>query len=236
VSPRKVIGVLGGMGPVATLDFFARVLKATPAHLDQDHIRLIIDNNPTVPERNAGIAGTGPSPGPVLAEMARGLQRAGAEILVMPCNAAHAFEADIRAATDLPFISLIEVTAEAVSGAAPGAKRAGLLAVPGTIASGVYHRSLAARGVEVIAPEGEAMERMMAAIRRVKQGDTGEKARVEMKASAAELVARGAEVLIAGCTEVPLILDPEDVTVPLVSSTDVLVERTVAAALGHSQP
>lgn len=220
------------MGPVATLDFFARVLKATPAAVDQDHVRLIIDNNPTVPERNAGIAGTGPSPAPALAEMARGLERAGADVLVMPCNAAHAFEADIRAATTLPFISLIEVTADAVAAVAPHAKRAGLLAVQGTISSGVYHKSLAARGVEVIAPEGEAMERLMAAIRRVKQGDTGAETRAAMKACAAELVAQGSDVLIAGCTEVPLVLDPEDVSVPLVSSTDVLVKRTVAVAFG----
>jgi aspartate racemase len=226
------VGVIGGLGPGATLDFFARVLKATPAVVDQDHIRLIIDNNPAVPDRNAGIAGTGPSPGPWLAEMARGLERAGADFLVMPCNAAHAFEAEIRAATSLPFISLIGETVRAVKATAPKARRAGLLAIRGTVQSGVYADALAAEGVETLSLQGEAMDRFMALVGRIKAGDTGEVVRLGMRALAAEQVAAGAEVLIAGCTEVPIVLDANDVSVPLISTTDVLVARTVAIALG----
>ncbi len=113
-QPSKTVGVLGGMGPAATLDFFQRVLNASNATRDSEHIRLIIDCNPFVPDRNASIAGTGSSSGPALAEMACGLKRAGANLLVMPCNTAHAFLDDIRAATQLPITSIIDVTVQGI--------------------------------------------------------------------------------------------------------------------------
>src|SRR5262249_24822880 len=108
----RTVGVLGGMGPAATLDFFARVLAATSAGRDQDHIRLIIDCNPAVPDRNEAVAGKGPSPVPLLSAMAQGLEGAGAELLVMPCNAAHAFLRELAQSTALPIVSIIDVTVE----------------------------------------------------------------------------------------------------------------------------
>ena len=230
--PRRVVGVIGGLGPAATLDFFDRVLKATPAAGDQDHLRLIIDNNPWVPDRNAAIAGTGPSAGPALAEMARGLERAGAEFLVMPCNAAHAFQADIEAATSLPFVSLIAETVREAARVAPGAKRVAILGARGTLRAGLYDRAFAVAGTGTIAPEGETLDRLMAAILRVKVGDTGEEAHAAMRAVAQEMIAKGADAICAACTEVPIVLDQGDLDVPLISSTDALVARTVAIASG----
>lgn len=228
----KVVGVLGGMGPAATLDFFARVLALTPAKTDQDHIRLIIDCNSQVPNRNAAIAGTGPSPAPVLAEMARGLKRAGAEMLVMPCNAAHAFLDQVKRATDLPVISIIDVTVEETLRRRDGAKRIGLLAADGCINAGLYQRAFAAHGVDVVLPDAELRARFMDALSRIKQGDIGEAVRAEMRAVANALIADGAEVIVAGCTEVPLALNDGDVAVPLISSTDCLALATIAAARG----
>ena len=109
----KTIGVIGGMGPAATLDFFGKILEATHAERDQDHLRVLIDNNPRVPDRNAAIAGRGPSPGPQLAESARGLERAGADFLVIACNTAHAFQPDIEAAISIPLLSMIDATTDA---------------------------------------------------------------------------------------------------------------------------
>ena len=229
---RKIAGVIGGLGPAATLDFFARVLKATPAEYDQDHLRLIIDNNPWVPDRNAAIDGTGPSAGPALAETARGLERAGAEFLVMPCNAAHAFQAGIEAATPLPFISLIDETVKAALRDAPGAKRAGILGARGTLRAGLYTRAFARHGVKTIDPEGERLDRLMAFIGAVKRDDVTEAVRAGMRALAAELEDEGADFIVAACTEVPIVLSPGDTRTPLISSTDVLVERTVAYASG----
>jgi aspartate racemase len=226
----KTVGVLGGMGPAATLDFFARVLAQTNASRDQDHIRLIIDCNPSVPDRNAAIEGTGPSPAPALQEMARGLARAGAELLVMPCNAAHAFEAEIRAATDLPFIGIITATAHALRRAEPHAHHAGILATTGCIDAGLYQTALDRIDIEPIVPRSATRDLFIQALHRIKSGDTGDTPKREMMSVAEALIAEGAQAIIAGCTEVPLVLASADVTVPLLNSTDCLVQATIAAA------
>jgi len=228
----KTVGVLGGMGPAATLDFFARALQASHAKRDQDHIRLIIDCNPSVPDRNDAVAGKGPSPAPALAEMARGLERAGAELLVMPCNAAHAFLADIETATKLPIISIIDVTVEQTRRAVPRAQRVGVLAASGCIDSGLYQKALAAHDIQTLVPEGDARDRFMATLYRIKSGDLCAEVRTHMRAIADELIASGAEAIIAACTEVPLVLNAADIAAPLVNSTDCLVEATIAAARG----
>ncbi len=226
----KVVGVLGGMGPAATLDFFARVLALTPARTDQDHIRLIIDSNAQVPNRNAAIAGTGPSPAPVLAEMARGLKRAGAELLVMPCNAAHAFLDEVKRATDLPVISIIDVTVAETLRRRADVKRVGLLAADGCINAGLYQRAFAARGVDVNLPDAGLRARFMDALTRIKQGELGDTVKAQMRTVATALIANGAEAIIAGCTEVPLVLSDGDVATPLISSTDCLAMATITAA------
>jgi uncharacterized protein YdgA (DUF945 family) len=110
MSGFRNIGVMGGMGPAATADFLGKLLALSGAARDQDHPRILVDCDPTIPERHAAIRGEGPSPAPRLVAMAEGLERAGAEVLCMPCNTAHAFEADIRAATKLPFVSITEQT------------------------------------------------------------------------------------------------------------------------------
>jgi aspartate racemase len=228
----KAVGVLGGMGPAATLDFFARVLGESKAGRDQEHIRLIIDCNPAVPDRNAAVAGTGPSPAPVLQDMARGLARAGAEILVMPCNAAHAFVADVKGATDLPVISIIDVTVEGLRRALPQLRSAGVLASTGCLDAGLYQTALAEIGVAAVVPTGETRDRFMSVLYRIKSGDTGAAVKSEMIAIADALIAQGAQAIIAGCTEVPLVLAARDVGAPLLNSTDCLVLATIAAARG----
>ena len=228
----KTVGVLGGMGPAATLDFFARVLAASNAKRDRDHIRLIIDCNPHVPDRNAAVAGTGPSPAPALIAMARGLQAAGAELLVMPCNTAHAVFDEIKAATDLPTISIIDVTVETVHNARPQPHSVGLLATTGCIDADLYQSALAKFGIEALVPQGSARDRFMQVLARIKSGDTGAGTKAEMIAVAQTLIDAGAETIIAGCTEVPLVLSPEDISVPVVNSTDCLVQATITAARG----
>jgi len=232
VAASRIVGVLGGMGPAATADFHARLIAATPAERDQDHLRLIIDSNPHVPCRNAALAGQGPSPGPALAEMARGLERAGAQVLVMPCNAAHGWADDIRAATSLPFLDMVEGTVDAALDARPGIGAAGVLAADACLDGRLYHRAFAARGVEVVSADLHERHAFMALLRRIKRGDTGREVRLGMAALAEALIARGAQVVIAGCTEIPLVLDASQLAVPLINSTDVLVRRTLGFALG----
>lgn len=226
----KIVGVLGGMGPAATLDFYARIIAATKAGRDQDHIRLIIDSNPQVPDRNAAVAGSGPSPAPALIAMAKGLRAAGADFLVMPCNAAHAFVDEIKRAIDLPLLSIIEATAADLQRKHPHARRAGILASTGCLDANLYQTALRTIGVEAIVPQAETRAQFMSALARIKTGDTGATAKREMQAVAAALIERGAEALIAGCTEVPIVLAQDDVTVPLLNSTDSLVAATIATA------
>ncbi len=226
----RVVGVLGGMGPAATWDFCQRLLAATPAARDQDHLRVLVDSDPSIPDRNAALAGTGPSPGPRLAEMARGLERAGAELLCMPCNAAHAFAGAVREATVVPFVDMVEATVEATASGAPGASRVALLATTATLDAGLYERAFAARGVTVLAwPEDDRAE-MMAAIYAVKAGDGSPARRATMRALAERAAGRGADALVAACTEVPLLLDEDEAPVPWTVSSQALAETVARIA------
>lgn len=225
----KTVGVIGGMGPAATLDFLVKLHHATGAKAESDHLRVITDNNPRHADRNAAMTADGPSPAPLLVATARGLAAAGAEVLVMPCNAAHGWAADIAAATPLPFVSMIDAAVAAVRAAVPGAGRVGLLAVEATQVSGVYHRAFAGGGIAVVAP---AMAAFMPLIHAIKRGDTGTGVRTAMAAQARWLMEAGADVILAACTEVPLVFGPGDIAAPVVSATDALVAATLCAARG----
>lgn len=230
MSRPLVVGVLGGMGPAATIDFMAEVLRLTGAEREQDNLRLIVDSNPTLPDRHGAIRGQSASPGPGLAEMARGLERAGAELLVMPCNTAHAFQAEIEAATPLPFLSMIEAVVAAVEREHAAARRIGLLAADGCLDAGLYQEALARGGRQTLVPAAEAQRGLMDLIFRIKRGETGSEVRAAMAERAQELIDAGAQALIAGCTEVPLVLRPGDIPVPLINSTEVLARATIEQA------
>lgn len=227
----RTVGVIGGLGPLATLDFFDRILRRTRTYKESDHLRLIIDNNTKIPDRNAFTRGEGPSPGPALAASARGLQEAGADLVVMACNTAHAWEGDIRAALTVPFISMIETTTLAVTDLRPTA--AGVLAVDACLSAGLYQNALETAGVKSLLLPAESQRTFMELIYRVKSGDTGETVKRAMATLARRLEAQGAEVIIAGCTEIPLVLTADDIEGELVSSTDALVERTIVEAGGE---
>lgn len=226
----RVAGVLGGMGPEATVDFMAKVLALTPAARDQDHIRMLVDHNPTVPNRQHAILADGEDPGPDLAAMARRLETAGADFLVIPCNTAFVFADSITSAVDIPLISIIDVSIDALP---DGCAHAGLLATDGCVRAGVYQDGLQARGIEVVLPDDAQMIVLMDLVGRIKAGDTGADVGAAMQALAEALVARGAAALIAGCTEIPLVLSASMVNVPLIASTDALAERTVRYARGE---
>jgi aspartate racemase len=210
------------MGPAATLGFLARVQALTPARGDEDHIRVLADINPQVPNRHTQPEAAGRT----LGEMAVRLRDAGAEVLAMPCNTAHAHAAAIRAA-GLPFIDMIVETARVAK--AGGARRIGVLATPGGEA--LYAAALAAEGVEMVRLSESDRARIMTVVFAVKAGDVGPEQRAAMRDLAAALVAAGAEGVIGGCTEVPLLLDAADVAVPLTDSAEVLARVCVAACL-----
>lgn len=218
------LGVLGGMGPAATVEFLARLQAYTPAKKDQDHIRVIADINPKAPDRNV----PGSLAGGVLAEMAGALRGAGADVLAMPCNTAHAHADVIQRASGLPLIDMIDLGAEAAGRA--GAMRAGVLGTKGALK--LYREYLAARAMGLVALPPDRQEAFMATLYRIKGGDLSEDVAREMAGYAEELRQQGAEVLIAGCTEVPLVLDDSDVRLKLIDPGDLLARRCVAVCLG----
>jgi len=236
MSARRVVGVIGGMGPDATDDFFAKLVAATRAGSDQDHLRIVIDNDPGVPDRTAAIEGRGESPAPRLAAMARGLVALGAELLVMPCNSAHAFADAIRAAAgSVPFLDLIETTVAATRERLPGVAAVGLLATNGALAARLYQDAFEAAGVHALVPLGDDQRTVMDAIYAVKRGAADDAVRARLRLVAERLAAAGAAAIVAACTEVPLLMAEGDVrhagaVLPFVSSTDALVHRTLAVA------
>ena len=219
----KVLGVLGGMGPAATLAFLARVQALTPAEGDADHIRVVMDMNPQVPDRNR----TPKKAEQVLGEMAERLKVMGAEVLAMPCNTAHAQGAGIRKA-GLPFIDMIAETTAAAK--ATGAQWVGVLATPGGEA--LYRRALRDQGMSLMTLDGPDREVFMDLVYGVKRGETGQPARDKMARLARLMTDGGAGAVIAGCTEVPLLLGQQDVAVALVDSAEVLARVCVDQCLG----
>ncbi|OXE37019.1 MAG: aspartate racemase [Phenylobacterium zucineum] len=220
----KVLGVLGGMGPAATLDFLTKLQAFTPAKKDQDHIRVIVDINPQVPDRNDPFA----KPGPVLAEMAGALRGAGADVLAIACNTAHVYAGLISRSSGLPLIDMIATGARAAR--ETGARRAGVLGTKDAIK--LYHEYLAAQGMGLVALPQEAQAGFMTLLNMIKAGDRSAAVRQGMADLARILVREGAEAVIAGCTEVPLVLTPDAVSVPLLDAGELLARRCVNVCLG----
>ena len=190
---------------------------------------MLVDQNPTVPNRQDALLRGGISPGPVLADMARGLEAGGCDFLVMPCNTAHAFQDDIRAAVDIPFVSIVDATLDA----AKDAKRIGIMATTGCIQASIYQPVLDSRGMDYLLPRDAEVDALTKLSFEVKSGNKGDKIRADMRRLAESLVARGADLIVSACTEFPLVLAADDLVVPLLSSTDELVRKTIAIAHRH---
>ena len=230
-SNNKIAGVLGGMGPDATVDFMAKVIASTAADKDQDHVRMLVDHNPKVPDRQRAMLGSGEDPGPVLAAMAVGLETAGADFLVMPCNTAHAFSESIKEAVGIPLISIIDLTVAACS----DLKVVGILATNSCLQCEIYQKALAAESISSAIPDDRELTELMRLITAIKTGDRSEVVAEGIRRIAAAQVEKGAEAIVAGCTEIPLVLNDSMLEVPLISSTDVLAEATVKIARGAIQ-
>ena len=228
----RIVGVLGGMGPDATVDFMSKVIAATPAEKDQDHVHMIVDHNPKVPNRQAAILTGGEDPGPALAEMAVRLESAGADFLVIPCNTAYVFRDSVAAATSIPLLSIIDESIAAIAHRCPAARSVGILATDGCLRANVYQEAMVERGMQAVLPGTQEIGELMTLIGRIKGGDQCEAVATGMTDIANALLERGAQAVIAGCTEIPLVLNDAMIDVPLISSTDILAEKTVAIACG----
>ena len=225
-----MIGILGGMGPDATVDLMRRVIAATPAEDDADHVHLLVDNNPKVPSRIAAlIDGTGESPAPTLARMTRRLVAMGATTLAMPCNTAHVYLPEIRAAAGaVPVLDMVALTAARAAATLGDRRRVGMLASTAVRLTGLYEAAFAPYGVEVAFPAGQ--DAVMTIIRAVKAGAADSTMRRSLAAIAESLHADGAGLLLIACTELSVIADALPADVPALDAMDVLAAAIVAAA------
>jgi aspartate racemase len=227
----RTVGILGGMGPEATVLLMQRVIRATGAKDDSGHIHLVVDQNPQVPSRIAWLLeGRGEDPAPVLVAMARGLQAAGAEALAMPCNTAHLFAPAIRDAVTVPFLDMVTLAVARARALAGAGGRVGILASPAVRRTALFEARMEAAGLEPLYPEDEAA--LLSAIRRIKAGGADEAARAVLGAASAFLLARGARVQMIACTEFSLIADAVAGGAVAFDTLDVLVEAIRDFALG----
>jgi len=232
---EKIVGVVGGMGPEATVDFMRRVIRSTPANDDCDHIRMIVDNNPKIPSRiKALIDGIGESPGPVMAEMAVNLASQGAGVIVIPCNTAHFYYGEVSAAVEIPVLNMIELAVEAVISENPSVKTAGLLASDAVVKTGLYAKAFQNRDISLRIPSSRIQENLMSSILRIKRGDIGQEVKDGLTTAAHDLIGQGAQVLLVACTELSITADEVYFRTRVYDTAQVLAEATVRAVFPTS--
>jgi len=227
---HRTIGVVGGMGPWATLDFFEKVLRATPVRRDQEHLRLIIDNNPKIPDRGPAILGDGEDPTPALVATARNVEAAGADLIVIPCNTAHYFFQAIQAAVRVPVVHIMQEVAGAASRRFPRIGRVGLLATRATVATGLYQDAFRPLGAAVVVPDQSGQEVIDRLIYAIKAQGVDDALRSAGVAVGRGLNRAGAEAMILGCTELPLVLGEDTLGLPILDSNLILAEVAVRLA------
>jgi aspartate racemase len=230
---EKVIGILGGMGPEATLSLFEKIIANTPATRDQDHLRVIIDSNAKIPDRTPAILGQGETPVPAMIESGRALERAGADFIVIPCVSAHFFLHEVQAQLTLPILSLFDAVAGELGRQQPVPAAVGLLATTGTIHGGKFQERLQKSGIHTLVPGLDDQKPVMSVIYRVKAAFSGagrEEMRSELRSVVTTLVDRGAQAIVAGCTEIPLVLRSQDVSVPFFDCLVVLARAAIVQA------
>ena len=233
---EKVIGIIGGMGPEATLDCFGKIIKNTPAKNDQDHLRVVIDSNPKVPDRTAAIIGGGESPAGIMVQGGRILEKAGADFVIIPCVSAHFFLKEVQSQINLPILSIFDAVAETIAEDHPSLKKVGLMATSGTVSGGLFQKRLADSGIETSIPDDKAQARIMAAIYDIKNAQAT-RSRADVTADlisvAQNLINHGAQQaqgIIAGCTEIPLALGQEHLPVPYFDSLLLLARAAIRRA------
>ncbi|EAP97051.1 putative aspartate racemase [Janibacter sp. HTCC2649] len=231
---NEPVGILGGVGPMATVYFMQRVLEMTDAGRDQDHVDMLVWNHASIPDRTAYIVGdSDESPGPVMAQDARELERAGAKFIALPCNTAQAFQDEVAAAVTIPVIDIVAVTVEAAKAAVPGLTTLGILATDGTLRAETYHRAAEAAGLTPIAPDDVVQKDVMSMIYDgVKAGMPVSRDRFD--AAVEHLRTKGAGAIVLGCTELSILQTDLKVDEPdVVDSLDALAARTVVLAGGR---
>ncbi len=234
-STDRVLGVLGGMGPLASAVFMTRLTLLTPAERDADHIPAVLWSDPRVPDRGAARAGTGPSPLPALVRGLQGLEAAGCGAVAIPCNTAHGWIDGMRAATKLPILHIVDAAIADLERQGVGPGPVGVMGTAATLAMRLYQDPLTARGWPCLEPSADEMDRLVSpAIADVKANRVAD-AYAPLAEAVGLLRDRGARAVVLGCTEIPLGIQAgpwETLGVPVVDTVDALARAAIRWAKG----
>lgn len=226
---KRQIGILGGMGPEATVHMMARVVAMTAAEDDSDHVPMMVDNNTQIPSRiKALIEKTGDDPGPVLADMARGLESSGAKALAMPCNTAHHYAAIIEKAVGIPLLNMVTLSSSRLHALEQPVKRVGILASPVVQTTQIFDHAFEPHGIKTVYPVNQ--NRMLDAIRALKIDSGDAIAQKIIEKASLELVENRADCLLIACSEISIIADTIPSSILCLDTVDILAEAIIEFA------
>lgn len=229
----KTIGILGGMGPMATYDLGIKIVENTKADKDQDNVPVIIDCNTRIADRTSAILHGGEEPRPEMIKSAKRLEAAGADFIIMPCNTAHYYYEDVCREVSIPMLHMPRETAARLK--EKGIKKAAVLATDGTFRSGIYKQALNEAGIEDIYPSEEMQRIVMSLIYDYVKAGNMDFSALDIGAVIEDVKSKGAEILILGCTELPIAFDIiGEVALPTIDPTNVLARAAVQAAGGET--
>lgn len=225
MNKEKTLGVIGGLGPIATAHFLELVINMTDAKIDQQHVDMIIYNTPSIPDRTEYILNnSAPSPLPKMIEVGQALAQQGVGCIAIPCMTAHYFYPQLEAAIPVPLINSVAQTVRHLK--ENGIEKVGIMATDGTIRSGLFHQELLKQGLCPVAPDSRAQEDVMHLIfRNIKTGTPAEMDR--FYSAAASLKQQGAQTIILGCTELSLIKRDNPIGAGFLDAMEVLAQQAV---------
>ena len=223
------IGVLGGMGPLASAEFMVKLVHATPAQRDQEHFPTTLDSSPQIPDRPSSLDGSGPDPFPAMIDVIRRLESDGCALIAMPCNTVHHWYDQLVDQTSLPIEHIADAVAARLRELSPQVRRVGVLGARVTSNLGIYSNRLGDEWEWVYA-SAEALDAMvMPGIAAVKAGDLAQ-GRILLLAAIQHMLTQRLDAIVLACTEIPVVIGQADVPVPVIDSTDALAQYTVAVA------
>ena len=230
---NKTIGIIGGMGPMATVQLFHKIVAMTRSETDTGHLHILVDDNTNIPDRTDAILNEGDDPVPEMVRSALRLEQSGADILIMSCNTAHYFYPEICRFIHIPFLNMIWETAKEAK--RQGFCRAGLLATDGTIGTRIYEREFKRYGLELTLPAGPEQKAVMDLIYQGVKAGTDEWDTAPIERVVEHMKENGAQAVILGCTELPLAFSEYHIRsgLPVIDPTEILAKQAILAAGGN---
>lgn len=234
-NKKKVLGVIGGMGSYASLDFYKKLIELTPANIDQDHLHIIIDSNAHIPSRSDAILYNTADPVPNIHQSLKMLENSGVDLIAIPCNTSHYYFSSFRSSITTPIVNIVESAVANLKANYPDIRYIGVLATNATIISGIYQKELIKNGFQplILNEENQAkyISQAIHGEKGIKAGYFGQENTDLVLQACDNLLVRGAEAIIGACTELPLVISQENCPLPFIDSTKVLAQVCVNAML-----